>query len=399
MFVMIPGIFKILLILPVFLLLFAIIALMVSFVKVGSKRPWIALITASVLLLSFAFAFLHAPRRHIFSHHPVLSVESISASSKDTKAAIWLPGIENEFEANVYPSMESAVRGIGSRIDRSVRKLFKESNSPLHITLFQEISDRSLIVELKKAIQRAIPDATCAVEDDLRDLKPNEVGITMWIAGGGSQTAPWARSPDITVAEGNIEVNVFTPDGSVLTQKRFIEKPWVEDFSDFSNTKSNGRFIIARSSDSCVTEAEANRQAVENACEHITTILTEASRRLSKIPISYTHPVNSTDIFEGDFVIDRFVQSFEGTAGKIWRQALLIDVSNEKLTELAHRKEALIRATKKTWARMSVSVVGLFVLITVVYAFLNAATKGYYVWSLRIAGMVLFLVVVFFFLL
>jgi hypothetical protein len=38
---------------------------------------------------------------------------------------------------------------------------------------------------------------------------------------------------------------------------------------------------------------------------------------------------------------------------------------------------------------MIASVVGLLALITVVYVFLNAATKGYYVWSLRIAGIVL----------
>jgi len=31
----------------------------------------------------------------------------------------------------------------------------------------------------------------------------------------------------------------------------------------------------------------------------------------------------------------------------------------------------------------------LLALITVVYAFLNAATRGYYTWSLRIAGIVL----------
>jgi len=399
MFVMIPGIFKIFLILPIVLLLFAVIALIVSFAKLSSKRPWIALIAVSVILLLFAPAVLHFPGRHIFSRRPILSVESIPAVPEDTKTAIWLPGIEDEFEANVYPSMKSAVRGIGSRIDRSLRKLFKENDSPRHITIFQEISDRALILELKKAIQKAVPEAACAIEDDLRDLRPNEAGVTMWIADSGSQTAPWAPSQDITVEEGNIEVNVFTMDGSVLTQKRFIEKPWVEDFSGFTNTKSSNRFIITRSMDSCVTEAEANRQAVENACKHITTMLAEASRRFSKMPISYTHPVNSADIFEGDFVIDRFVQGFEGTAGRIWRQALLIDVSPEKLTRLARRKAAMIRATKKTWARLSVSVVGLIVLITVVYAFLNVATKGYYVWSLRIAGMVLFLVVVFFFLL
>jgi hypothetical protein len=77
----------------------------------------------------------------------------------------------------------------------------------------------------------------------------------------------------------------------------------------------------------------------------------------------------------------------------------LLDVSPEKLTKLAHRKAAVMRATKKTWTRMSVSVFGFTILITLVYVFLNAATKGYYVWSLRIAGIVLFLAVIIFFLL
>ena len=148
-----------------------------------------------------------------------------------------------------------------------------------------------------------------------------------------------------------------------------------------------------------MTEAEANRQAMEQACKHINTMLTNLSQRSPKIPATYTHPVNSDDIFKGNFILDRFAQSFEGTAGKIWRQALLLDTSADKLTRLARRKAAMMRATKRTWARVSVSVFGLTLLITAVYAFLNAATKGYYVWSLRIAGMVLFLVVIIFFLL
>ena len=396
---MIPGIFKIFLILPIFILLFAVIALIVSFIKLSSKRPWIALIGIFVILLLVAPVVLHIPRKHIFGHRPRLSVEPIPAWYEDTKSPIWLPGIEDEFEANVYPSIKSAVRGIGSRIDISVRKLLKATDAPHRITLFQEISDRALILELKKAIQKAVPEATCMIEDDLRDLRPNEVGVTMWTGDRGSQTAAWARSPDTTIEEGNIEVNIFTTDGNILTQKRFIEKPWVEDFSSFSNAKSDSHFIIARSTDSCVTEAEANQQAFENACKYLTAMLDKASRRSSKIPISYTHPVNSADILEGDFIIDRFVQGFEGTAGRIWRQALLIDVSTEKLTKLARKKAAMIRATKKTWTRLSFSVFGLIILITVVYVFLNAATKGYYVWSLRIAGTILFLVVIFFFLL
>jgi len=143
-----------------------------------------------------------------------------------------------------------------------------------------------------------------------------------------------------------------------------------------------------------MTEAEANNQAVQNACAQVADMLGQNSPRRSGGPISFAKPVNSTDILEGGFILDRFVQSFEGTAGKIWRQALLIDASAGKLKKLARQKAVIAQARKMTWARMFFSIAGLIVLITVVYAFLNAATKGYYAWSLRIAGFVFALVVI-----
>jgi len=123
-------------------------------------------------------------------------------------------------------------------------------------------------------------------------------------------------------------------------------------------------------------------------------MLGQNSPRRSGVPISFARPVNSADILEGGFILDRFVQSFEGAAGKIWRQALLIDASAGKLKNLAQRKAVVARNRRSTWARMFFSIIGLIVLITVVYAFLNAATKGYYVWSLRVAGFVFALVVI-----
>jgi hypothetical protein len=88
------------------------------------------------------------------------------------------------------------------------------------------------------------------------------------------------------------------------------------------------------------------------------------------------------------------VQSLEGSAGKIWRQALLVDTSAEKLKNLARQKAIIAQARKTGFAKMFFSILGLIVLITVVYVFLNAATKGYYAWSLRIAGVVFALVVI-----
>ncbi|MBN1807087.1 MAG: hypothetical protein JW837_17700 [Sedimentisphaerales bacterium] len=403
MLIMIPGIFKIFMILIIFILIFGVISLIVFLFKLCSKRSWISFIAAILLLLLFTAFFLHIPKMHLIRHfagrHPISYKEPIPSWSENTNAAIWLPGIEDQFEANVYPSKISAVRSLGLKIRKPILQVFGNEKPPARIILFRGAHDHELVDEFGNALADVYPETKWADEPETVGVQADEIGIRLDLMNVQTHPAPWADKSKGKVASGTIQACVLTSDKQVSIKTNFVEKPWVEDFSGFSNTKSDGRFIIARSMDSCMTEAEANRQAVEEACKHMNKMLAGLSRGLPKIPATYTHSVNTDDIFEGDFILDRFAQSFEGTAGKIWRQALLIDASTEKLAKLARHKAAMIRENKRTWARISVSVFGLIILITTVYAFLNAATKGYYVWSLRIAGMVLFLVVIIFFLL
>ena len=399
MFMMIPGIFRIFFMLPIFLLFIGFIALMVFLFKLCYKRSWIALIVALIFLLIFTASFLHIPRMHLLRHHHIFSKESTPSWSEDIKTAIWLPGIEDQFEANVYPSKISAVHSLGLKIRKPIHQVFGNEKSPDRIVLFKGAHDRELVDEFGNALAGVYPETKWSDEPETVAVEANEVGIRLDLVNLETHPAPWLSKTKKTLASGTIQACVLTSDKQLSIKTNFVDKPWVEDFSGFSNTKSDSRFIIARSMDSCMTEAEANRQAVEVACKHINKMLAKLSAQLPKIPVSYTHPVNPDDIFQGNFILDRFVQSFDGAAGKIWRQALLIDASTEKLTKLARRKATVMRETKRTCARVTVSVFGLILLITAVYAFLNAATRGYYVWSLRIAGMVLFLVVIIFFLL
>jgi hypothetical protein len=133
------------------------------------------------------------------------------------------------------------------------------------------------------------------------------------------------------------------------------------------------------------------------ACFRIARLLT--NRRIVKRPAGMRGlKITPDDLLQANMVVDRFVQSFDGSTSKIWRQATLIDVSQNVLKMLAKRKLAQIHTVRVTWAKMLGSMAGLIALIVVVYLFLNAATKGYYAWSLRIAGVVLAGVVIFFFL-
>lgn len=398
------------------LLLLAVIGVLILFIKLASKRPSIAGIVILVPILLFASIF--ALRFIAFEHrHPEVSMEltlpgsesgdvgiaqlnSNGASmklvlpqSENEAATIWLPGIEDEFEANIYPSKLSAVRSLGLHIAEPLRQVYGET-LPSGFVLFHGAHERGLIEEFGKAITRTVPDANWTIAPETVSVKPNEVGIRIDIVNVHTHPAPWMSGSENEMTTGTVRASVLAGDRQASSSANFVDKPWVENFSGVLNTRPNTRFIVAKSADSCVTEAEANNQAVQNACAQVADMLGQTLPRRSGVPVSFAKPVDSTDILEGNFILDRFVQSFNGTAGKIWRQALLVDVSAEKLKNLARRKMIIATVRKRHFASMFFSVLGLIILITVVYAFLNAATKGYYTWSLRIAGAVFALVLI-----
>ena len=392
----VTGPFKIFIMLPILIVLaFGLAAGIILVIKLCSKGRWTAVTMAFVLLAMLGAAFVLILGHRTVSHGPEISVNSAPAPSEETAASIWLPGIEDEFEADVYSSRLSAVRSLGLRIAEPIRQVFGRT-PPSTIILFQGAHDRELVEEFGRAVDRGFPDTKWKIAPETVGLQNDEVGIRLDLVKVQTHPAPWLSDSENQMTSGTMRASVLATEKQASVGADFVDKPWVEDFSGFSNTRPKRQFIIARSAESCVTEAEANHQAIQDACAQVGKMLGRALPRLSGKPMSFVSQVNSDDLLEGGFILDRFVQSFKGTAGPIWRQSLLIDASAEKLTQLAQRKEGFARAAKTTWARMFFSILGLLMLITVVYAFLNAATKGYYAWSLRIAGIVLALVVIIF---
>jgi len=378
------------------LLLFAVIAVMIFFIKLCSKRPWIAVIVPLVVLPLFALGVWNVSYRQVVPVYEHLHRVPNSTGSEPTTAAIWMPGVEDEFEASVYPSRPSAVRSLGLRISEPVRQVFGNQASPSRMILFEGALGRELVEEFGRAITREIPDIRWSIEPETVAVAADEVGIRLDLMKMQTHSAPWLGESQGEITSGTIQATVLASDKRASIKADFVDKPWIENFYGFWNSRPNTRIVIAKSAESCLTQTQANRQAVEDACAQLTELLGQAPR--AQATPGLTRKVTSTDVLEGDFILDRFVQSFDGRAGKIWRQALLIDASVGKIEQLALRKAVVARAMKMSLARMFFSVVGLLVLITVVYAFLNAATKGYYAWSLRIAGAVLALVVIILFL-
>ena len=139
---------KFIIMLPVLIvLLFASIAVLVLLVRLCIKKPWVGAIIAAVFLFMFATIFI--PRYTVYrrmigdQHQPVPLLPSVIQST-DTTAAIWSPGIEDEFKADIYPSKISAVRSLGRKLSKYISHI-TESGLPDEIIVYQNSQDIELV--------------------------------------------------------------------------------------------------------------------------------------------------------------------------------------------------------------------------------------------------------------
>ncbi|MCK4628606.1 MAG: hypothetical protein KAT56_06355 [Sedimentisphaerales bacterium] len=161
----------------------------------------------------------------------------------------------------------------------------------------------------------------------------------------------------------------------------FSAKPWVDDFADYINRNPKGHWLLARSQNPAATEQEARRQAMTNACGQVARLLQERGQ--------LNRPVSPGDIRRGGFIEDRFVQKLQGLSGPIWREAMLINGAPEKLEMLAREITNATAQQRQSKRTMILSLLGMLAVISGVYLFLNAATRGYYTWSIRIMLIIL----------
>ncbi|NLZ03653.1 MAG: hypothetical protein GXY19_00595 [Phycisphaerae bacterium] len=303
---------------------------------------------------------------------PVSSLSPIAQAAPtapSVSSPIWSEGIEQEFEADIYPSRRAAVRALGRRIARPMREMLADANGPTEVVLFQEEHEQWLVTEFKKGLASLLPEVPCSLAAATRNVESTEIGVTLRFADLQALPSPWDRSGSSTILTSDVLASARSQNREATVRQHFVEKPWVEDFSSFVADKPDRHFLIARSWETCTDQNAARHQAMQ-----------DASRQLAT---SYE------DLLEGDLVADQFVQSFDGISGPLWRHALLIDAAPDKLAWLTARKSAEVHSERVTWAHILASAFGVLVVIVVAYLFLNMATKGYYEWTLRIAGTVL----------
>ena len=362
-----------------------LVILLVKAPKVGA-----GLIVALVVMGVLGFFVMMPVVSHRSVHTVTAVAQPVAPAPPQAPSPIWSEGVEHQFEADIYPSALAAAEALGRRLVGPIQTVAAEPNVPVRIVLFQEGNDRQVVSTLQRILERELSAIPCSVEADLRNIRPGEVGLTLRSEARVQEEVPRDQGTGLTIMErvmgGRITGTVFTDERRASAGADYIDKPWANNFSSFVAGKPDGHFLIARSREACTSENEARQQAIRDACDQLSSI---AGQKWTPVPGRPPLTVSSHDVQEGGFILDQFVQSFDGSAGRIWRQAILLDASGSKLAWLQSRKTVEVHEERVTWARMILSALGVLIVIVVTYLFLNMATRGYYVWSLRIAGVVL----------
>jgi hypothetical protein len=319
---------------------------------------------------------------------PGYTTSSIPLPPAYSTPSIWQEGVASQFTANVYPTKALALKSLRPKIDEILRKIAEGKSTPPKVILFASGLGAAEIHSLMDS--SGTNTANWTVEPLPRNLQEDEVSVAAMFTVTGSRTET-RDNMTLKTENGILEVSVNSGGNrnAITAVKAMVEeKPWLVDLAGYQSTHPQTRLLIGRSWSEATEEKVAEQEAVADACRQVNQVLQEMNPQQGS-RLSGNLSVNPTDIESRGMILDRFSQQLYGIAGPICRHALLIDLSPAKVQPLANAKFALVETVRQSWARLILSFVGMAAIIALVYAFLNAATRGYYTWSLRIAAAVL----------
>jgi len=361
----------------------------------GRHSHWLAgpavMLLVCLLLLGAAFFLVAKPTRILPLSDFKTNYEYQTSKTISETPTIWFAGMEDEFEADVYPSQLAAVRGLGHRLKEVMQQYNLRSTEQTTVKLVQGGHQRKLLEELRRSIRDKIEEGGCLIvsDKDEVDIAAGEIGVVLNFTFDSGAPAPKGNQINYTTGgeRGAVEAAVLAGGDEYPISVGFREKPWVENFADFMNRNSKRQWLLARSSETCSTAEKAHELGLADAARRISYILNGPPGERGRV--KELIKVAPKDIRKLDIIVDKFPQSFRGSEGPIWREALLIDVSAPKLEQLRLQYAAERGARRRGAAYIVFSFAGMMGLICLLYAVVNAATKGYYTTVLRVMTVLL----------
>lgn len=404
-----PGIFVLLIgLLAVSAVVTGIIYL---FIKGGTFiRLFLGILFILVLLAVPFLFYVRAVPRPIETHadhaiiassirRPDTSLGSTIHIAKDP--ALWQGNLEQELTPEVYSSSLTAAYGLGMQLHETFSAASNTIPKRVSIIERPEIADPILLEQLRQGLMRSLSDTQIVIMEPAPNTGPSEEDF--WVSLSiqndpvqeliipSLQTFNTVRPVrmDQFINSGNqmgsLQAAVETPKGKFFKQVSYDYRPWLFDTEKFRSLAGYGQWAVMTSSEAATTQEQAQSQVMESAVHYL-------NEQLAVHKIATAGAVQS-DLRERGFIVDEYSQELKGLSGPIWRAAVLLEVSTERLESLRTHVVLHEHQVRRSWVKLFVSIGGMIFVIVIVYTIMNALTKGYY--SGRFAILAVILIILF----
>ncbi len=299
------------------------------------------------------------------------------------------------FRADVYASPKSALDAVARGVVETIKNLADFQEQGAAITVAGDFNDT-----VGAALRSAFPQSSISISKaDEKLIADNSYRVTISLQKITRPGAVWGSSDlESGIIAGNVLRGGTIKFGARTTSFTvgFVDKPWADDRIAFVNREPKQKWLIAESPRPCITEREADEEALQVAAAELWPAVREQmqldARGKTKIMVTPEYAVQQigSALSRGIGVKDQFVQRFTRPYGNVWRKMLLIDASPQSIQAIsrhissvawADRDDKIQQRNEQVAAAGStLALVGVIVLL---YFFVNAVTKGYFVWRLR----------------
>ena len=385
----------------IFLLLF-VLPIIVSLILLAIKGGKVGKILSGIFLALFLFIFLWVftfnVSHQVMPEPVVLRPSAIALEAPVPEIAsvgtVWRDGVEDGLKAEVYSSKKAAVRGLARQLEDVLTtgaiaaSLVNNDSEPGTVRILESEVEGDLVGELRSVLEEKLESEVIVGGVDSGD------GVTISLAYVDTENVSvWKQKvndPRIVnvvdgfvresvgphMHKGLITATVETVTGKEIESVQYSEKPWLTDTPGFMQFSGSDHWAVALSDDACMTEDQAVSQAMVKAGDMIMAKVLEG--HLPTCPKREGGGISDQEIINCGFVSDKFTQSFYGKSGRIWRGAVLLDLSPERLKSLSPGAVVKRRVQSRIQRGISKSVASLgsvVLLICVICWFLKAATK------------------------
>jgi hypothetical protein len=219
----------------------------------------------------------------------------------------------------------------------------------------------------------------------------NETWITLsWQNVSQSHYGWWPGE----IRSGTLVAEIAGPRGSAVIPARLDEKPWLHHEP---GSVGRSQYMVMYSQGPWGSESEALSSARRSAAQALTAVVEGQVRSMphgATVPSQAIEAQVEAALARGSGIVDRAVIRVDRPQGQVWYAANLIDTSATTRMPIADSAAQQTTYMRRSFANLILTLGGMLLVLALVYAGLNALTRGYFRGHLRAAVIVMFAVAV-----